>query len=267
MARPIMVAIAGDSGTGKSSLAAGLCRVLGEGQCAVAGLDGYFALDRAQRNAVGLTPMNPKTHDFAAMDEDVWKLANGFAINKPAYDHLAGTVAGTEIVESRPIVIVQGRFPLYTHVLRSLFDVTVWLEREDDLRLPWTVHRDLSPDDDDGRVRDAREQRRADYRLYVKPQSAFAYVRVRYTHAGVEFVDDRELPDGIALDADPNTEAAAELRRMLVRMIEGKLDLPNLAELGRYGPDQALSHVFALTELVVLRRIAAAARRAVLAEV
>jgi len=187
-----MVAVAGDSGTGKASLAAGLLRVLGAAQCAVAGLDGYFALDRAQRNAVGLSPMNPKAHDFAAIDEDVWKLAHGSAIRKPAYDHLAGAVTGSEVVESRPIVVVQGRFPLYTHVLRALFDVTVWLERDDDVRLPWTVHRDLPAGSGDERVGAARERRRVDYATYVAPQASYAYVRVRYTPSGVVFVDDPE---------------------------------------------------------------------------
>jgi phosphoribulokinase len=177
-----MVAVGGDSGTGKAALCAGLRSIYGDERVAEVQLDGYFALNRMQRNAVELSPLDPRAHDFAAMDEDLFQLSRGNAITKPVYDHVMGAIAGTETIEPRSIVLVQGRFPLYTNVLRALFDVSVWLEREPGLVLPWTIHRDAVEREGDERARAAIERRRADYAKYIAPQAQYAGIRVRFTH-------------------------------------------------------------------------------------
>ncbi|HEY4440039.1 MAG TPA: hypothetical protein VGN14_06260, partial [Candidatus Elarobacter sp.] len=141
MARPIMVAVGGDSGTGKATLCEGLRAIFGDARCTEVRLDGYLSLNRAERNAVGMTALDPRAHDFAAMDEDLSALARGMAITKPVYDHLRGAIASTETVEPAEIVLVQGLFPLYTRVLRSLFDLAVWLEPDAALKERWMIHR------------------------------------------------------------------------------------------------------------------------------
>ncbi len=239
-----MVAIVGDSGTGKAALCAGLRAIYGDGRFAEVHLDGYFSLNRVQRNALGLTPLHPRTHDFAAMDEGLWELAHGNAVTVPVYDHTMGAVSGTRVVEPGEIVVVQGRFPLYTHVLRALFDVSAWLEREPGYHVPWTVHRDLSGA--------PAEQRHADYETYVVPQMQFADVRVRFSPAGVTVTE----RDGTRVEADPERAAAlvAEMRRGA-----------GSNGLGRYeaggGDGAGASHALALAQLSVARHIDAAAQR------
>ncbi len=243
---PIMVAVGGDSGTGKAALCAGLREVFGELHCSELHLDGYFALDRAQRNAVGLTPLDPRTHEFAAMGEDLWLLAHGSAVTAPLYDHASGTVAGQRAVEPRGIVLVQGRFPLHTHALRALFDVSVWLEREPNLVLDWTIHRAVGGVD--------VERRRADYAAYLAPQAEHAQVGVRFTSGGMTLTQRGRPP--LEIDA---AAAAADAQAL-------KTDgwsVPNPARLGAYaGPNgEATSPTLALAQLVVARLVDAAARQ------
>jgi phosphoribulokinase len=247
MARPIMVAVGGDSGTGKAALCAGLRAIFGDERCCELHLDGYFALNRAQRNALGWTPLDPRTHAFAAMDDALWELADGGTVTAPVYDHDKGDVAGTRTVAPREIVLVQGRFPLYTHALRSLFDVGVWLEREADLALKFTVHREIGGA--------AGEHRRADYATYLAPQAKHAEVCVRFTRPGVTIAE-RGRPE-------LNVDVADEAR---VRALEAELGSGSRpARLGAYAGagGEGTSAALGLAQLVVARHVEwAAARRA-----
>ena len=183
-----MVAVGGDSGTGKATFCAGLREIFGEERCTEVRLDGYLAFSRAQRNAVGLTPLDPRTHDFAAMDRDLWQLSHGHPIVKPVYDHHLGAIAGTETIEPRELVLAHGMFPLYTPVLRSFFDVTVWMEPDPDLTTEWMVQRDIRERGyREEQVRTEIARRRPDYEQYIAPQAQYADLRATFTREKVTF--------------------------------------------------------------------------------
>jgi phosphoribulokinase len=280
-----MVAVGGDSGTGKATLCAGLRAIFGEDRCTEVRLDGYFGLNRAQRYAVGITALDPRAHDFAAMDEGLRMLADGGAISKPVYDHLLGSINGAETVEPRDIVLVQGLFPLYTRVLRSLFDVSVWLEPDPELKLAWTIHRDITERGyREDQVRAELERRKADYEKYIAPQAEYADIRAVFTRAGVTFhkssrlepldyhdfasastrlrlIDDGPGPyprsvtevDADIDDADSRTIADAIWSRIGHRHASTRP-----AQLGAHSSadGERVSHTLALAQLLVARRIA-----------
>jgi phosphoribulokinase len=86
-------------------------------------------------------------------------------------------------------------FPLYTRVLRSFFDVSVWLEPDPGLKLAWTVHRDTTRRGYRAeQVRAELERRRDDYEKYIAPQAQYADIRARFTARGVTFEKSDRLP-------------------------------------------------------------------------
>jgi len=176
-----MIAVAGDAGTGKATLARGLEAVFGAARSARIALDDYRSLDRAQRKAVGFTALDPRANNFAGMEEDLWALREGRAIEKPVYDHVGGTFGNTEGVDPKEIVIVHGLFPLYTRALRSLFDVTVWLDPEPDLRTAWEIRRDTTQRGyTESDVRAIAAQRAPDAAKFIAPQARFADLTVTF---------------------------------------------------------------------------------------
>jgi phosphoribulokinase len=194
MVRPIMVAVGGDSGTGKVTLCKGLREIFGDERCVEVRLDGYLGLNRVQRHAVGMTALDPRAHNFAQMEEDLWHLAHGRAIEKPMYDHRRGAVDRYETIEPREIILVQGLFPLYTWALRSLFDVSVWLEPDAGLKRDWTIYRDTTERGYyEEQVRAEIERRRPDYEKYIAPQAHYADVRACFTPGGVTFYKSARL--------------------------------------------------------------------------
>src|SRR5215472_13779415 len=125
--RPVMLAVGGDSGTGKTTLTRGIYDIFGSENILNICLDDYHTLDRAARTRAGITALNPAMNNIAMMEQHVWALREGQPIVKPVYDHSTGTFGPPETISPRPIVIVRGLFPLFTDRLRQAFDVKVWL--------------------------------------------------------------------------------------------------------------------------------------------
>jgi phosphoribulokinase len=179
--RPVMIAVGGDSGTGKSTLCRGLEEVFGRDRIATICLDDYHALDRVQRKAAGLTALDPRANNFAAMEEDLWNVREGSTVRKPVYDHSDGTFGALETFEPREFVVVQGLFPLYTRALRALFDVAVWLRPETELKAAWKIQRDMAHRGYSEReVREEIERRRPDIAAHIEPQARFADLTVEF---------------------------------------------------------------------------------------
>jgi phosphoribulokinase len=179
--RPIMIAVGGDSGAGKTTLCRGIHDIFGGARIKTISLDDYHGLDRLQRKAVGLSALDPRTNNFAAMEEDLWALRERRAIEKPVYDHADGSITGPERVEPSEIVLVKGLFPLYTRALRSLFDVTVWLDPEPELKAAWKIQRDtLQRGYTEAEVRRELDVRRPDSERYIQPQSQYADLIVTF---------------------------------------------------------------------------------------
>lgn len=179
--RPIMIAVGGDSGSGKTTLCRGLDRIFGSDRIATLCLDDYHSLDRVQRKAVGFTALDPRANNFAAMEEDLHQLRCGEAVDKPIYDHEDGKIKGPERFESKEFVVIQGLFPLYTRFLRSLFDVTVWLNPETELKVAWKIQRDtMRRGYDEQEVREEIERRQPDIAKHIQPQGQHADLVVEF---------------------------------------------------------------------------------------
>jgi phosphoribulokinase len=175
-----MISVGGDSGTGKTTLCRGIFSVFGS-EIVELCLDDYHSLDRAQRKSIGITALDPRANNFAAMEEDLWRLREGYAIDKPVYDHSDGTIGGPEHVEPKDIVIVQGLFPLYTRALREMFDVTVWLDPEPELKVNWKIQRDTTQRGySESEVRAEIARRQPDIEKHIAPQAAHADLIVRF---------------------------------------------------------------------------------------
>ncbi len=74
--RPIMIAVGGDCGTGKTKLCRGLDLISGCERIETICLDEHHSLNPAQRKAVNLIALDPRANNFVAMEEDLWALGD-----------------------------------------------------------------------------------------------------------------------------------------------------------------------------------------------
>jgi phosphoribulokinase len=179
--RALLLALAGDSSSGKSTLSRGIEFILGPDRVARVCTDDYHRHDRAERSVLGVTPLAPEANRMDRLAEDLRALAAGDEVTKPTYEHTTGTFGVPERVASKEIVIVEGLLPLADRAVRDAIDVAVYLEPEETLRRRWKLERDVfergyAPKDVVAELR----RREADAAQFVRPQRDHADVIVRF---------------------------------------------------------------------------------------
>ena len=180
--RPIMLAIAGDSGTGKTTLTAGLVEALGRDRITSVAADDYHRYDREERKGLPFTPLNPKCNYMDIMDQHFYHLSMGQPILKPIYDHDTGELSRPEYVVPSEFVIVEGLLPLSTKKSRASFDITVYLDPPEDIRIAWKLRRDTKKRGyTEEQVRKELEKREPESAEFIRPQRAEADIVVRFS--------------------------------------------------------------------------------------
>jgi phosphoribulokinase len=178
---PAMLAICGDSATGKTTISEGLVAALGPERITAACVDDYHRYDRQERKELPFTPLNPKCNYMEIMEQHMRLLAMGEPILKPVYSHSDGSLGRPELVEPREFVIIDGLLPLYTKSLRACFDITVFLDPPEEIRTEWKYKRDTSKR---GYTREEVEadlkKREPESEAYIRPQRAYADIVVRF---------------------------------------------------------------------------------------
>jgi len=144
--RSFTIAIAGGSGSGKTSLTRALVDVLGEQRCAVLDHDSYYRdLSRqplAVRAATNFDHPDSLENDLLA--RQLAALQAGRTIERPRYDFTTHTrTAQTDRVEPRPVVICEGILLLAVPELRNAFDLRIYLDTPADIRVLRRLQRDV----------------------------------------------------------------------------------------------------------------------------
>ena len=171
MPRPIMLSIAGDSGSGKTTITRGVVRVLGEEKVTHFCADDYHRYDRRQRAERGITPLDPECNYIDVLSCDIRHLRHNEAILKPVYRHADGTFGPPVYMSPARFVVAEGLLINHTAELREMFDIRVYLNPPEELRRRWKVARDCSRRGySTGQVLTELDRRERDSEAYIRPQ-------------------------------------------------------------------------------------------------
>jgi uridine kinase len=182
--RPLLVAIAGGSGSGKSWLADRLTAALTPLAERIS-LDDFYA-DRshiAESERGGINFDHPDAIDWPALEAVLNSLVAGQAAELPCYDFKTHCrEKRTRSVEPRRVILVEGLWILRPPALRQMFDVKIFIECPVQTRLRRRVERDLVSR---GRTRASVERQFQEtvepmHRQFVAPQKRWADVVLRH---------------------------------------------------------------------------------------
>jgi uridine kinase len=143
---PVVIGIAGGSGSGKTTVLQRIIQTFGADPIAVLDHDAYYRdlshlapEERAQFNFD-----HPDALETDLMREHLDRLVEGTAIEKPVYDFTTHTRRdATETVEPRPVIIIEGILVLAESLLEERMDIKIYVDAADDIRLMRRIRRDI----------------------------------------------------------------------------------------------------------------------------
>ncbi|MDD5368335.1 MAG: uridine kinase [Anaerolineaceae bacterium] len=144
---PLVIGIAGGSGSGKTTVANVILQRVGGDRIAYLPHDAYYRdlgdLPYAQRVLVNFD--HPNSLENELLIQHVQQLRNWQAIQLPIYDFTTHTRTNrTTTVEPQRVIIVEGILIFGEPTLRELFDVKIFVDTDPDLRFIRRLHRDLT---------------------------------------------------------------------------------------------------------------------------
>ena len=147
MSKPLIIGIAGGSGSGKSTVARNVADNLGSLSVAFIDMDAYYrsftelSLDERRR----LNWDHPDAFDYDLLTEHLQQLAGRGSIEKPVYDFVTH-LRSEEIVAVEPsdVIVIDGILLFVDERVRDLCDVKVFVDADADIRLIRRIQRDIS---------------------------------------------------------------------------------------------------------------------------
>jgi uridine kinase len=145
--KPLLIGIAGGSGSGKSTVARNVASALGAASVAFIDMDAYYHsaahLSMDARRKINFD--HPNAIDWDLLLAQLSALAARKAIDKPEYDFATHTRSEkTTHVAGADVVVVDGILVLTDPRVRDLFDVKVFVDTDADIRFIRRMQRDLA---------------------------------------------------------------------------------------------------------------------------
>jgi uridine kinase len=147
MNRPIVIGIAGGSGSGKSTVLERITKAVGPDRIAHLEHDAYYRdlshLPFEERVTQNFD--HPDALETELMVDHLDRLISGRPIEKPLYDferHLR--LKQTEHLEPCAVIFVEGILVLAEPSLRDRMDIKIFVDTADDVRLMRRIRRDLT---------------------------------------------------------------------------------------------------------------------------
>ena len=182
-----VIGVAGDSGSGKTTFSRAITEIFGEELVLTITVDDYHLYDRKTRNEMGITPLLLSANNLTLLAQHITDLKAGKSIIKPVYDHATGTFSDPETIKSKKFVIFEGLHPYATEDLRNLYDYTIFVDPDYEVKYDWKIRRDIGNRNYNREALLAEmEMRKSDYNLNVKPQrkTADALIEIFYSSYG-----------------------------------------------------------------------------------
>jgi len=143
--KPLLVAIVGGSGAGKSWLAERLQHRLGKSAARLS-LDDFYRdrsyLPLGRRDKLNFD--HPRSIDWKVAESALGQLRSGKSVHLPCYDFVTHCrLPQTKVLSAKPIILVDGLWLLWKPSLRRFFDLKIFLDCSARQRMRRRLARDV----------------------------------------------------------------------------------------------------------------------------
>ena len=143
---PILIGIAGGTGSGKTSIAKKLLEEYGNGDVVVIEQDAYYRdisnITMEDRHLQNFD--HPDAIDIELFNQQLISLIKGQIVEVPIYDFSTHSrLKDTKTVHRHRVIIVEGILTLHYTILRELMDIKVFVDTPNDIRFIRRISRDI----------------------------------------------------------------------------------------------------------------------------
>ncbi|HLB64480.1 MAG TPA: uridine kinase [Anaerolineales bacterium] len=143
---PVVIGIAGGTGSGKTTVANVILERVGADKIALVPHDAYYKdlqdLPRAQRDLVNFD--HPDSLETELLVAHLRSLHEWKTVEIPIYDFTNhARTARTQRVDPQPVILVEGILIFHEPALRDLFDVKIFVDTDADIRFIRRLQRDI----------------------------------------------------------------------------------------------------------------------------
>ncbi len=145
--KPVLIGVAGGSGSGKTTVSRVILHSVGSDRIAYIQHDAYYRdrsdMPLAQRARVNYD--HPDSLETDLMVVQLKQLREGHAVELPVYDFAQHVRAReTRRVEPCPVILVEGILIFVDAALRKMFDIKIFVDTDSDVRLMRRLSRDIA---------------------------------------------------------------------------------------------------------------------------
>jgi len=144
---PLVIGIAGGSGSGKTTVAQGILQRVGPDRIAFIQHDSYYkdlsGLPPTQRSEINFD--HPHSLETELLIKHIASLRDGKSVEVPIYDFSTDSRTNqTFTIQPRNVIIVEGILIFTEAALRKMLDVKIFVDTDPDLRFIRRLERDIA---------------------------------------------------------------------------------------------------------------------------
>ncbi|MDC3134023.1 hypothetical protein OA958_04215 [Bacteroidota bacterium] len=140
--QPLLIGIGGDSSAGKTTFSKVLQNLYGNSQTTIIRGDDMHKWERGDQNWNEKTHLNPLANHIHREIEFIRFLKKGISIKRRSYDHGSGKFTIPSKIESKRVIIYEGLHPFYLSDMKNSFDISFFIQPDEELRRKWKIERD-----------------------------------------------------------------------------------------------------------------------------
>lgn len=176
-----VIAISGDSGSGKSRLCESLNQLFEGDQILKLETDRYHKWERGDPNYETYTHLDPAANYLQKMEDDVYNLILGDRVLAVDYDHSTGRFTPLERIHSKENIILCGLHTLWSSNLHPLLNLKIFMDTDRELIQEWKIQRDMKKRGKTlEHVKKEMARRQNDYVSYIKTQRDIADIIIKF---------------------------------------------------------------------------------------
>ncbi|MBE0698662.1 MAG: uridine kinase [Anaerolineaceae bacterium] len=144
---PLVIGIAGGTGSGKTTVANAILKRVGSNRIAFLAHDAYYLelghLSLEERQKINFD--HPDSLETGLLVEHLCQLKQWQPVEMPVYDFTTHSRTNRTVhIEPHPVILVEGILIFYEPALRPLFDVKIYVDTDADIRFIRRLQRDIN---------------------------------------------------------------------------------------------------------------------------